>query len=312
MKLAYVTVYDSSDMNSWSGLGYYIHRTLCASNIQVEKIDNLIESWRILSKTKQSLYSHLWSKNYRSDRDPRVLKSFAHQVKKALEHIECDVVFSPGTIPIAYLETDKPIVFWADAAFAGMVDFYPNFTNLCDETIRRGNEMEQSALSRCRLAIYSSEWAANTAMQNYHVDPAKVKVVPFGANIESHRQQTDIARIAASKTFDVCKLLFVGVDWIRKGGDIALSVCQMLNQQGIKTELHVVGCEIVAGLPQYVMQYGFVSKTTEQGRKLLNELFTQSHFFVLPARAECFGIDLRKRVPSGCRVSASMSVVFLA
>jgi hypothetical protein len=89
-----------------------------------------------------------------------------------------------------------------------MVDFYPDFTNLCTETIRHGNEMEQSALSRCRLAIYSSEWAANSAIQHYNVNPTKVRVVPFGANIECDRRIEDIARIASSKTFNVIKLLF--------------------------------------------------------------------------------------------------------
>ena len=117
------------------------------------------------------------------DREPLTLKSYAKQVESRLVRIKPDMVFSPGTKPIAYLRTDKPIIFWADATFDGMIDFYPEFTNLCDETLRDGQRMEQAALSNCRLAIYSSEWAAKTAIDNYDVDSRKVKVVPYGANL---------------------------------------------------------------------------------------------------------------------------------
>ena len=102
----------------------------------------------------------VFKKNYLRDREPLTLRSYAKQVERQLSRIKPDIVFSPGTKPIAYLRTDKPIIFWADATFDGMVDFYPEFTNLCDETMRNGRAMEQAALSNCRLAIYASEWAA--------------------------------------------------------------------------------------------------------------------------------------------------------
>lgn len=110
-------------------------------------------------------------------------------MRTAISTANVDVVFSPGTIPIAHLKTNYPIVFWADATFAGMIDFYPSFSNLCSRSIRDGNRMEQAALSKCSLAIYSSEWAAKTALDNYDVNPQKVKVVPFGANISCDRKE---------------------------------------------------------------------------------------------------------------------------
>ncbi|HEY9597712.1 MAG TPA: glycosyltransferase family 4 protein [Cyanophyceae cyanobacterium] len=217
---------------------------------------------------------------------------YAAHVEKSLNLIEPDIIFSPGTIPIAYLETEKPIVVWTDATFAGLVNFYPGFDNLCAETIRNGNKMEQIALSKCQLAIYSSEWAARTAIQYYDVDPAKVKVVPFGANIGCDRTLTDIKRIIEhkSKNFDVCKLLFLGVDWHRKGGEKALEVAQLLNQRGIKTELHIVGCTPPLELPDFVKPHGFISKKTAQGVRYLEQLFSESHFLILPSIAECAAV----------------------
>lgn len=292
MKIAYVTTYDSTDIHAWSGLGSHILRALQNIGCQAEVIGGLGERkiWRGMSKLKEVYYARLLSRRYHKYREPAILKDYSAQVMRRLASARCDMVFSPSTLPIAYLQTEKPIVFWTDATFAGMIDFYPGFTNLCPETIKHGNNMEQRALSKCRLAIYSSEWAAQTAIEHYDVDPAKVKVVPFGANMECDRDTSDIARIAAEKTFDVCRLLFLGVDWERKGGDQALAVASMLNQRGIKTELHVVGCPAPPGLPGFVKSHGFISKSSEAGRQVLETLFAQSHFLILPSRAECFGV----------------------
>jgi glycosyltransferase involved in cell wall biosynthesis len=290
MKMAYVTTYDSSDVHNWSGLGLHMQRALASSGFQITPIGNLRDRFGLATRAKKYLYQRLFSANYLKDREPFLLKFYADQVEQQLSAIDYDVVFSPGTLPIAYLRTEKPLLFWTDATFAGMTGFYPDYCNLCTETIRNGNRMEQSALSKCRLAIYSSEWAAKTAITNYDVDPAKVKVVPFGANIHGSRNMAEIKQIIFSRIFEPCKLLFIGVDWFRKGGDICLKVAEILNRRGIKTELHVAGSQPPGIMPDFVKLYGFVSKRTEAGRKLLDRLFRESHFFILPTRAECFGM----------------------
>ena len=201
-----------------------------------------------------------------------------------------DIVFSAGTMPIAYLRTDKPIVFWADATFDGMINFYPEFTNLCDETIRNGHRMEQAALSNCRLAVYSSEWAAQTAIANYIVDSGKVKVVPYGANLPRFPTAEEVQQAIASRGSGDCKLLFVGVDWYRKGGDKALMVASRLNQMGLDAELHVVGCKPPSPLPAFVKTYGYLSKSNREHNDLLSRLYKTSEFFILPSKAECAAV----------------------
>lgn len=166
----------------------------------------------------------------------------------------------------------------------------PDYRNLCGETIRKGNAATQMALSKCRLALYSSEWAADTALKNYEVDAQKVQVVPFGANIACTRTFDDIRRIVENKDLDTCRLLFVGTNWSNKGGDFAISVADQLNRRGIKTEQHIVGCDPKVEMPAFVKQHGFISKRTEEGRMFIDQLMTESHFLILPSRAECYGI----------------------
>src|ERR1700691_2084802 len=183
MRMAFVTNYDSSDVTAWSGSMFNMLSALKKTGVHLDTIDGLSNPYAVMFKAKRMMKNIVLRKNYLRDREPLTLRSYARQVKRRLGHIQPDIVFSAGTIPIAYLQTDKPIVFWADATFDAMINFYPEFTNLCDETLRNGHSMEQAALSKCRLAIYSSEWAARSAMTYYDVDSAKIKVVPYGANL---------------------------------------------------------------------------------------------------------------------------------
>ena len=290
VKVAYVSQYDHSDISRWSGSVYHMAKCITDSGLSLDYISGLSSPWELVYLAKAVLYRKVLRKPYARHYEPAVLHAYSGQVERQLHCLRPEVVFSPGTIPIAYLQTDKPIVFWTDATYAGMVNFYPEFTNLCREGTRKGHQMEQAALSRYRLAIYCSEWAARTAIDYYDVDPHKVKVVPFGANIECYRNIEDIRLIIANRDAAVCQLLFVGVDWLRKGGDIALAVATALNAHGLPTELHVVGCTPPIHTPDFVKLHGFVSKKSPEGRMLLNQLFTQSHYVILPTRADCFGV----------------------
>ncbi|MDJ0674459.1 MAG: glycosyltransferase family 4 protein [Calothrix sp. MO_167.B42] len=295
MRVAYITTYDARDVSNWSGTGFYIAQSLKEQSIQVDLISSVRNKYSplsILFKSKEYLYQYLLNQNYLHYREPALLRHYANQAAKRLSQLESDIVLSPGSIPIAYLECSQPIVFWTDATFAGMIDFYPEFSNLCQESIRNQNAMEQSALDRCKLAIYSSEWAAQTAIENYKTDPNKVKVVPFGANIKCQRTIDDIKVIVESRPSHKCKLLFLGVNWLRKGGNIAFQVAKELNSSGLETELTIVGCAPMVDkpLPNFIRSLGFISKSTKEGREQIDRLIAESHFLILPSKAECYGI----------------------
>ena len=291
MKIAYVTPYKSTDILSWSGLGFYIAQSLKEQAIEIKHIDSLREKYSVLFKAKKAFYL-LLKKRYLLDREPVIIKDYANQVYKRLSQTNVDLVFSTGTIPIAYLDCQQPIVIWSDCTFAGMVDFYPYTSNLCQETLNHGNVMESFALQKCKLAIFASEWAAQTAIDHYKIDPIKVKVVPFGANIECHRSLNEIKMIIEKRPPNKCKLLFIGVDWFRKGGNIALEVAKALNKSGLPTELTIVGCKPIVKepLPNFVKSLGFISKSSEEGKQKIADLLAESHFLILPSQSECFGV----------------------
>jgi glycosyltransferase involved in cell wall biosynthesis len=291
MKISYVTTYDALNIHNWSGTGYHIAKALENQNADIEYIGNLKIMNNSILKLKKIFYNKIFRKDFDIFREPFIAKRFAEQIQSRLNQ-NTDIIFSPGSIPIALLESRKSKVFYTDATFAGMIGYYSEFSNLSSETIKHGNYLEQIALETSKLIIYSSDWAARTAIDNYKVDPNKIKVVPFGANIECDRNFQDIKNIILSRSTDVCNLLFMGVDWIRKGGDMALQITEELNKSNLKTKLHIVGLDTIPieHLPEYAINYGFINKSTQEGKAKINELFLKSHFLILPTNAEAYGL----------------------
>jgi glycosyltransferase involved in cell wall biosynthesis len=289
VKAAYITTYDAQDIQQWSGTGLNIAEALKSNGIHIDYIGKLRDDYHLLFKGKEFLYSKLLRKTYLRRRSKTVAYGYARQISERLQSLDPDVLVSPGSIPVSYLDHHKPIVFWTDATFAGMIGFYAEFSNLCRRSIGDGNAAEQAALDRCALAIYSSDWAAETALEHYQVDRKKIKVVPFGANMNSAHTWADIKTIIDDKKSDVCRLLFIGVDWFRKGGDIVFDVVKELNRQGLRSQLTVVGCapDITEPLPSFVKSLGFISKVSPQGVNRIAQLFEESHFLFVPSRADC-------------------------
>lgn len=287
MDLAYVSTYDARNILNWSGIPLHMAKSFENQSIKIKFIGPLNYYLPGVARVKNLIYKRVFEKDYLPDREPTILKNYAKQVKNKLINIKYDVIFSPGTIPIAYLESLKPIVFWTDSTFAGMLNFYYT-NNVCRESIINGNRMEQAALSNCNLAIYSSEWAAKTAIDNYKVDSNKVKIVPFGANMECNRTLDDVKNIVKNRNRNICKLLFIGKEWKRKGGDVALQILKELNKQGIKTELTIIGCEpeSITDFPDCIKVIGFLNKNVPEHRELLNKVISESHFLVLPSVAD--------------------------
>lgn len=181
---------------------------------------------------------------------------------------------------------ERPIIYLSDATFNVMVDYY--FKNLTSGSIKQGNQVEQRALSKSDAIIVSSDWAAKSVINDYKQPEEKVYVIEFGANIDDE----DI--IPHKFEYDGhLNLLFLGVDWERKGGSIAVDTCRWLNDNGIKTTLHVIGTkrlnDKIKNLP-FVDYVGFLNKNIPEQYEKLVSIIKKCHCLLLPTLAECSAI----------------------
>ncbi len=292
MKLAYATTFDARDVINWSGTPFYMSNAIEQQGVSLERIGNLSRQLPPFFKAKQ-----VWKKVTCGQREsPRfntiAAKHYSKQVSEQLAKMQVDAIIAPQLNPICYLDCKQPIVLWTDALYASLLSFYPGFSNHSASSIEQGNIITRECLARCELAIFSSDWAARTALEIYGVASDKVKVVPFGANLQSKHTLDDIRAMLKTRSRDTVKLLFLGKHWHRKGGDIVFKVAKALHQAGQPVELHFVGCmppkEIE--VPSYIHCHGFISKRTPEGIEKISRLLRESHFLFVPSRAEAYGI----------------------
>jgi glycosyltransferase involved in cell wall biosynthesis len=217
-------------------------------------------------------------------------KQMAGIVTKAMANQKFDLIFAPsGSGQIAHLNTDLPIVYSSDATFGLVLDYYPEFSNVVASCIPEAHAVEQLAIDRAKLILYSSTWAAGSAKKDYHADSAKVHVVPFGANLD---EAPAAASVLKKKTSSICKLLFVGADWEKKGGELALETVVELGRLSVAAELTIVGCcpPKTVRVPPNVQVIRFLNKNDVAQRQQLQQLYLDADFFLLPTRSECYGI----------------------
>lgn len=287
MNLGFISTYDARNVRSWSGTPYFMARAMQQAGLNLEFLGPLCERLILPFRLRSLLQRRLEMRAYLWERDPLVAGAFAMEVRRRLKHSKSGLAFSPGTTAVAHLRCRQPIVFWTDMPFDASLDFYVPRASISHGSLKNGHDLEQAALRKASLAIFSSDWARNAAIANYDVDPDKVRVIPFGANINWDFDRAYVHRVIDGRSHQTCKLVFVAVDWYRKGGAFALQVAEALMRKGVPVHLTIVGCTPAVAVPEYVTVHSYIQKSDPAGLDHYRTILEDSHFLVLPSRADC-------------------------
>lgn len=249
-------------------------------------------------KQKHAIYDKMVAKTYVWELEPLVHQYLSMQVDRQLKkYSDIDLIFSNGSFPYpnVFLDSKIPVVVWSDATFAGLMEEHPGYRNICQENVWIGHGLQQRILDTSKLAIFSTQWAADSALKHYKIEESRVKVVPFGANLPGQLPGKDqIAKIVEHRSKNECRLLFIGRDWIEKGGPFAVDILRSLLAKGLDAHLTIVGCAVPSAIDESlaarITRFPNLQKDDQQGSAKLQELLETSHFLLLPTRGECFGM----------------------
>jgi glycosyltransferase involved in cell wall biosynthesis len=287
MRIAYATTFDARDVHNWSGTPFHMSRAFIQEGVEVDYIGSLSRKLPPFFKMKQAWNKYLLGQRESPRFNVTAAEHYSKQVAMMLEKKPVDAVVSPLINPIAYLDSKRPIILWTDAVYAALLGFYPAFAYHSAASVLQGNKITAECLSRCKLAIFSSDWAAHSALELYGTSREKVKVVPYGANIDAHPDIEEARSLIKKRDTDKIKLLFLAKSWERKGGDIAYDVAKALHEAGHPVELTIVGyTPKLDNIPPYINCLGFISKQTPEGKAKIQALLANSHFLILPSRAD--------------------------
>ncbi|HVI22266.1 MAG TPA: glycosyltransferase family 4 protein [Myxococcales bacterium] len=133
-----------------------------------------------------------------------------------------------------------------------------------------------------------SEWCAKSLRDEYGIAAERIHVIPPGI---------DLARwkLAQRVQDGPTRILFVGGDFRRKGGDLLLSAFR--GSLSGHCELHVVTRDDVP-VPAGV----FVYRDLTPNDPRLRDLYARAHVFVLPTRADCFSLASLEAMATGLPV----------
>jgi glycosyltransferase involved in cell wall biosynthesis len=290
LRVGYVSDADPRSRWSWSGAHYYMFRALQEQGFDVCHIgEPLLAKSSALTRLRGKLGFWGGGQADVATDEIEAARTASMAVQTEAERRSCDVLFAPlASKLIAFLQTSTPVVYMSDATFRLLHGSYADTASLPAEVIASRDELEQRAIDNASLLVYPSAWAARSAMADYGAANDRVRLIPLGANLDSAPSADEVAQKRRDST---CRLLFIGRDWERKGGDIALDALMELRRMGIRAELTICGSTPPSRqIPEGVRVFDNLDKSKPRQRATFQDLLMRAHFLVFPTRAECFGM----------------------
>ena len=139
-----------------------------------------------------------------------------------------------------------------------------------------------------------NEWVAGSLRDDYGVPPEKITPVSPGVDQRLFRPDP-----SAHPGDGVVRLLFVGGDFARKGGELLLRWARE-TQVTIPWELHLVTRDAVPPARGVVLHHGLANNSPE-----LVRLYQRSDLFVLPTLADCYSLVAMEAMSCGLPVVIS-------
>lgn len=291
-KIAYLSSENPKNKKVWSGTHYSIYKQLSIIG-DVTILGPYHPKIRLfIAKLINQLFLKVFDKRYSYRHSVFISKSYANYFNKKLKEKNYDYIVAPaGSTEIAQLNTTIPIIYISDGTFAGCLNYHESLKNLTKKSVKEGNFIEQQAIQKSKFVIVSSEWAAASVMNDYNTEPEKVKVIPFGANFD-HLPAKDNLTFSAPTQW---KILFVGVYWENKGGEIAYNAFNWLLDNGYDVTMTILGCIPPKEFTHpKITVIPFIDKNDAKGQEELHTIYKQHHFLILPTRFDCTPIVINE------------------
>jgi glycosyltransferase involved in cell wall biosynthesis len=294
MKIAFLTHDDPRLRSSWSGILFFMFRALEQHCEGVIAMGPAATGWWFAGKVIRRLVRVILRKNIDYSHTVALSRILGRTfTRKLSQHNDVDLVFAPvASTSIAFLNTKLPIVLYEDLTAKLFQNYAAHLANLSPWSIAQLELIESGAVRRASHIVYASEWAARSAVDDCLVPREKISVFPMGANLDEVPTAEQVTAARSRPRGNECRLVFVGVDWERKGGDTALAAMRRLRERGVDATLTVIGCvpPKAAGNDRNMRVIPFLDKSVPEHQHRLTQVLMESDFMVFPTRREAFGI----------------------
>ncbi|MGH8518345.1 MAG: glycosyltransferase family 4 protein [Panacagrimonas sp.] len=220
-----------------------------------------------------------------------------YRVRDAVTSLRPDAVIEIADLVVP---TCVPTYSYQDSSFAVALDHYETFgrdmVSTCPTTreqLRRLADEQHRKLSRLDGVLAMGQWFGDYLVDRGILPADRVHVVGAGISPQFRDLPTRVPRSREQRR----RLLFVGGEFRRKGGDWVLDAVERLNRQGDRRlTVTVVG---PAAWPMPQPPPDWVDFRGALARDRVRDLFQEHDLFVMPSRFEAYGIAFREARAAG-------------
>jgi glycosyltransferase involved in cell wall biosynthesis len=280
LHIGFMCFHDPSDKRSFSGTPHYMLSALKNANCKVDVLgDNahtvrrrLHKFWRFTAKLLGEERIHRWQ-----------FWQYLRSARRDIQKHKPDIIFGLAASKLfakLNLEDSPPSVLITDATLGFILETYGHSYPLPTKA------EEQKALHLSSAVIFSSSYMIKRAEQEYcfsESSPTKLNHLAFGLNMP--QQAFDDEELPA----EPIKLGFIGLDWQRKGGEIAVKALETLTSRGWNAELYVIGNhpeELGSNNPR-IHGLGPLDKNKPEQSQRIQSMLKSLHLLLVPSQADC-------------------------
>lgn len=287
--LLIATVEDADSPAAWSGTPYHMVNALREEFARVTVLQTLRSVKRPLPVLMRLLRGQAQRPLWMSS---PTLRHCGGRLRAAVSELQPSHVLSISSQHLIHAgPLGCPTYMVSDAPWMAYKEAYARYEPLPDLATRYARLEAQAARDLSGL-IFPTPWACEQARERYGVPASHVHCLPFGANRASPLAAEVLDRQIDGKPGRSLNLLFVGRDWVRKGGPLALEALAQLHARGLPARLVVIGCtpEVPQALRSWVDVLGFLSPAQPSDQQRLEQAYRAADLFLLPSQAECYGL----------------------
>lgn len=305
MRLLLLCEGDARTRDSFSGISLSLLRGFEARGVEVIPVDADLRGWRwavgaLLSispdRRRWGVRHHLGPVGFRMrSRQARAGVRAASAGRGGDAILQIGATFDPGPLPVPrYLYSDANILLAEAARGTGVTDAGA----LRPREVRRIAGRE-ARIYRSATAIFTiSDGVRRSLMHDFGLPGSRVRTVYAGPNLEAAVPETRRVGVPSGPP----TILFVGRQFLRKGGDLLLEAHAQLRAGIPEARLMIVGPPRPSGdagsLPG-VEWIGPLDRSRPEGWATLRQCYEEADVFCLPSRFEGLSIAILEAMAFG-------------
>ena len=290
---------DPFDRRSFSGISHYFFKECERQGLLLGAAGCELEGWRkwLLLSLSFHRQKALWRMRYYlnsryRDQLTRILAGKIPRDQSIGTLLQIGAMFDGGQL----LQKNAYCTSYHDGNIAMRLRSPYGARGFDERRAAQALEYERKVAQKMDRVFVMGDYLAQSFEEDLGVSPKRIINISHGANLD------EIPSPDPQKNYASLEVLFVAVEFERKGGRVLLPAFQRVRQQIPGAVLHVIGTrgEPPDDLPlENVRWHGFKRKEVPDEAAVILDLYRRCSVFVLPSFYEPFGISVSEAMLYG-------------